>query len=157
MYEPLIGIQCPMLCSRMGDTWQIGDTSIREDHLVASDPRFVHWCHASPMCTQDTTQRTILPCECVFSSKTNLPKQELTPTTSWPLQPPEKQRICATTSPLPTKGLRRDCSQSCRCQRQALHRYPVNLPLARGATWIMTRSASHVQMWHTAEPPTSPS
>ena len=25
------------------------------------------------------------------------------------------------------------------------------------ATWIMTRSASHEQMWHTAEPPTSPS
>ena len=43
VYEPLIGIQYPMLCSRLGDTWQIGTTSIREDHL-----RFVHWCHASP-------------------------------------------------------------------------------------------------------------
>ena len=37
-----------MLCSRLGDTWQIGTTSIREDHLIASDLRFVHWCHASP-------------------------------------------------------------------------------------------------------------
>ena len=27
VYEPLIGIQYPMLCSRMGDTWQIGTTS----------------------------------------------------------------------------------------------------------------------------------
>ena len=29
--------------------------------------------------------------------------------------------------------------------------------VAKGTTWIMTRSASHEQMWHTAEPPTSPS
>ena len=43
-----IGIQYPMLCSRMGDTWQIGTTSIREDHKIASGLRFVHWCHASP-------------------------------------------------------------------------------------------------------------
>ena len=48
VYEPFIGIQYPMLCSRMGDTWQIGTTSILEDHLIASDLRFVHWCHASP-------------------------------------------------------------------------------------------------------------
>ena len=48
VYEPLIGIQYPMLRSRMGDTWQIGTTSIREDHLIASGLRFVHWCHASP-------------------------------------------------------------------------------------------------------------
>ena len=48
VYEPLIGIQYPMLCSRMGDTWQIGTTSIREDHLIAAGLRFVHWCHASP-------------------------------------------------------------------------------------------------------------
>ena len=48
VYEPLIGIQYPMLCSRMGDTWQIGTTSIREDHWIASGLRFVHWCHASP-------------------------------------------------------------------------------------------------------------
>ena len=37
-----------MLCSRLGDTWQIGTTSIREDHLIASGLRFVHWCHVSP-------------------------------------------------------------------------------------------------------------
>ena len=48
VYEPLIGIQYPMLCSRMGDTWQIGTTSIREDHKIASGLRFAHWCHASP-------------------------------------------------------------------------------------------------------------
>ena len=48
VYEPLIGIQYPMLRSRMGDTWQIGTTSIREDHKIASGLRFIHWCHASP-------------------------------------------------------------------------------------------------------------
>ena len=48
VYEPLIGIQHPMLCSRLGDTWQIGTTSIREDHLIASGLRFIQWRHASP-------------------------------------------------------------------------------------------------------------
>ena len=48
VYEPLIGIQYRMLCSRMGDTWQIGTTSIREDQWIATGLRFVHWCHASP-------------------------------------------------------------------------------------------------------------
>ena len=48
VYEPLIGIQYPMLCSRMGDTWQIGTTSIREDQKIATGLRFVHWCHTSP-------------------------------------------------------------------------------------------------------------
>ena len=48
VYEPLIGIQHPMLRSRMGDTWQIGTTSIREDQWIATGLRFVHWCHASP-------------------------------------------------------------------------------------------------------------
>ena len=48
VYEPLIGIQYPMLRSRMGDTWQIGTTSIREDHKIASGLRFIHWRHASP-------------------------------------------------------------------------------------------------------------
>ena len=47
VYEPLIGIQYPMLCSRLGDTWQIGTASIREDQLIASGLRFVHWRHAS--------------------------------------------------------------------------------------------------------------
>ena len=48
VYEPLIGIQYPMLCSRLGDTWQIGTTSIREDQLIASGLRFVQWRLASP-------------------------------------------------------------------------------------------------------------
>ena len=47
VYEPLIGIQYPMLCSRLGDTWQIGTASIREDQLVATGLRFVQWRHAS--------------------------------------------------------------------------------------------------------------
>ena len=47
VYEPLIGIQYPMLCSRLGDEWQIGTTSIREDHLIASGLRVVQWYHAS--------------------------------------------------------------------------------------------------------------
>lgn len=47
VYEPLIGIQYPMLCSRLGDEWQICTTSIREDHLIASGLRFVQWYHAS--------------------------------------------------------------------------------------------------------------
>ena len=41
VYEPLIGIQYPMLCSRLGDTWQIGTTSIREDQLIASGLRLI--------------------------------------------------------------------------------------------------------------------
>ena len=48
VYEPKKKIQYPMLCSRLGDTWQIGTTSIREDHLIASGLRFVQWRHASP-------------------------------------------------------------------------------------------------------------
>ena len=48
VYEPLMGIQYPMLCSRLQDTWQIGTTSIREDQLIASGLRFVQWRHASP-------------------------------------------------------------------------------------------------------------
>ena len=48
VHEPSIGIQYPMLCSRMGDTWQIGTTSIREDQKIATGLRFVHWCHTSP-------------------------------------------------------------------------------------------------------------
>ena len=48
VYEPLIGIQYSMLCSRLGDTWQKGTTSIQEDHLIAFGLRFVQWRHASP-------------------------------------------------------------------------------------------------------------
>ena len=47
VYEPLIGIQYPMLCSRLGDTWQIGTASIRENQLIASGLRFGHWQHDS--------------------------------------------------------------------------------------------------------------
>ena len=36
-------LQDPMLCSRLGDTWQIGTTSTPEDQLIAS----VQWHHAS--------------------------------------------------------------------------------------------------------------
>ena len=47
VYGPLIGIQYPMLRSRVQDTWQIGTASIRADHCVATGLRFVNWCHAS--------------------------------------------------------------------------------------------------------------
>ena len=47
VYEPLIGIQYPMLCSRKQDDWQIGTTSIRANHQVATGLRFVNWHHSS--------------------------------------------------------------------------------------------------------------
>ena len=77
VYEPLIGIQYPMLCSRMGDTWQVGTTSIPK-----MTPQF----------------------GCISILKTNLPEQALKLMTSWPSQPPEKgPRICAIISPLPVR------------------------------------------------------
>ena len=45
--EPLIGVQYPMLCSRMDNIWQIGTASVREDHCAATGLRFVHWRHES--------------------------------------------------------------------------------------------------------------
>ena len=91
VYEPLIGIQYPMLCSRMGDTWQIGTTSIREDRKIASGLRFVHWCHASPNVQAKQNPKKLTPqFGCISISKTNLPKQALTLMTSWPSQPPGK-------------------------------------------------------------------
>ena len=50
-----------------------------------------------PMCRQGKTQRMTLQYECINISKTNLPKQQLTPMTSWPLQPPGKKAIAETT------------------------------------------------------------
>ena len=47
VYEPLIGIQYPMLRSRRQNNWQIGTTSIRANHQVATGLRFVTWCHSS--------------------------------------------------------------------------------------------------------------
>ena len=47
--KPSIGIQYPMLRSRLEDTWQIGTTSIREDHPIALGLRFVH-CFARCGC-----------------------------------------------------------------------------------------------------------
>ena len=47
VFEPLIGTQYPMLCSRMHDTWQIGTASIRAGHCVATGLRFVNWRHES--------------------------------------------------------------------------------------------------------------
>ena len=48
VYKPLIGIQYPMLRSRKQDDWQIGTTSIRANHQVATSLRFVNWHHSSP-------------------------------------------------------------------------------------------------------------
>ena len=72
VYEPLIGIQYAMLCSRLGDTWQIGTASIRDDQQVATGLRFVHWCHASESveARQDPQNNPIL-CLCINTWKTN--------------------------------------------------------------------------------------
>ena len=103
VYEPLIEIQHPMLCSRMEDTWQIGTTSIQEDHWIAD---LSTGAMLRPMCRQGKTQRTTLQYECINISKTTLPKQELTLMTFWPLQPPGKgPRIYAIISPLPARRL----------------------------------------------------
>ena len=47
VFEPLIGIQYPMLCSRKKNGWQIGTASIRANNKAATGLRFVNWCHAS--------------------------------------------------------------------------------------------------------------
>ena len=57
VYEPLIGIQYPMLCSRLGDTWQIGTTSIREDQLIASGIRPVAPCLAQRRCKKGAQEQ----------------------------------------------------------------------------------------------------
>ena len=48
VYEPLIGIQYPMLCSVKNGSWQIGTVSIREDGQLATGFRFVNWVHDAP-------------------------------------------------------------------------------------------------------------
>ena len=44
-YEPLIGIQYPMLCSVKNGSWHIGTVSIRDKGAMATGLRFVHWVH----------------------------------------------------------------------------------------------------------------
>ena len=51
------------VCSRLGDEWQIGTTSIREDHLIASGLRVVQWYHASVMWMRAIIQKITLPCK----------------------------------------------------------------------------------------------
>ena len=45
VYEPLIGIQYPMLCNVKNGSWQIGTVSIREEGQIATGFRFVNWVH----------------------------------------------------------------------------------------------------------------
>ena len=45
VYGPLIGIQCPMLCTHKNGRWQIGTGSIRESEAYPTGLRFVHWMH----------------------------------------------------------------------------------------------------------------
>ena len=45
VYEPLIGIHCPMLCNVKNGTWQIGTSSIRAEDQLATGFRFVNWVH----------------------------------------------------------------------------------------------------------------
>ena len=48
VYEPLIGIQYPMLCSCKNGRWQIGTGSIRLKEKKPTGLRFVHWIHQDP-------------------------------------------------------------------------------------------------------------
>ena len=48
VYEPLIGIQYPMLCSVKNGSWQKGTVSIREEGQLATGFRFVNWVHHDP-------------------------------------------------------------------------------------------------------------
>ena len=45
VYEPLIGIQYPMLCGPKNGQWHIGTASIREKGAMATGLRFVNWVH----------------------------------------------------------------------------------------------------------------
>ena len=48
VYEPLIGIQYPMLCSCKNEQWHIGTASIRESEEKPTGLRFVQWIHHDP-------------------------------------------------------------------------------------------------------------
>ena len=120
---------------------------IREDHLIASDLRFVHRCHASPNVDARNSPRNNPTVQSVSTSR-----EELTKAGADTDDILGHAREGATNLRLlhhcRQKGQCRNCSQSCRCHGQTLHQ--------KGATWIMTRRALHKQMWHTGEPPTSP-
>ena len=45
VYEPLIGIQYPMLCGLKNGQWHIGAGSIRKHEARATGLRFVQWMH----------------------------------------------------------------------------------------------------------------
>ena len=48
VYEPLIGIQYPMLCSCKNGRWQKGTGSIRLNEQKPTGLRFVQWIHHDP-------------------------------------------------------------------------------------------------------------
>ena len=142
VYEPLIGIQS-MLCSRMGDTWQIGTTSIREDQRIATGLRFVHWCHTSPN-LQARRNPNNDPTVRVYQ---HLEDQALTRKTSWPLQPLGKgPRTYAIVSPLPIRRRMQRLQSRWQAPRPTLHRdsrcvnffFPrVRTPCGHGAQVIV--------------------
>ena len=48
VYEPLIGIHYPMLCTVKNSNWHIGTGSIRTEDQLATGFRFVNWVHDVP-------------------------------------------------------------------------------------------------------------
>ena len=62
VYEPLIGIQYPMLCGPKNGQWHIGTVSIREQGAMATGLRFVNWVHhdhIETMLEQNRRQRPL--------------------------------------------------------------------------------------------------
>ena len=129
--EPSIGIQYPMLCSRMGDTWQIGTTSIREDQRITTGLRFVHWCHASPNLqarqnpNNDPTVRVYQHLEDQLAKAGSDTEDILALTPSGRGHEPTQLFLHCR-----QEGECRDCSQGGRRHGQALHRHSrcVNIP-----------------------------
>ena len=153
VYEPLIGIQYPMLCSRLGDTWQIGTTSIREDHLIASGLRFVHWCHASPNVDARNNPRNNPTVRVYQHLEDKLTKAGAD----------TDDILALTTTREGATNLRNYFSIAKRLMQKLQSKLQVPRPntaslftgrqpssVEKGTTWTMTRSVSHEQMWHTA-------
>ena len=127
-----------MLCSRMEDTWQIGTTSMRENHWIATGPRFVHWCHASPNVqarqnpNNDPTVRVYQHLEDQLTKAGSDTDDilALTTTREGGHEPTQLFLHCR------QEGECRDCSQSCRRHGQTLHRHSRGVNLSQ---WRMTQ------------------
>ena len=148
-----------MLCSRMEDTWQMGATSIREDHLIASGQRF-DWCHASSNVHASITQEMTLTMRVYQHLEDQLTKAGADTDDILALTTTGKELRISITSPLQTKRPMQKLQSKLQVPRPntaSLFTGCQPSSVAKDTTWIMTRSASHEQMWHTPEPPTSPS